>query len=534
MENPFLLQKVKRLTVTALFPYNLEESGNAGISSFQEKMREGGKLPDGWEERDSGELKTFRLGRWFFREVQNLLFNDSDHTTRKMRWLRYPHYQRKLDEKQGRPLYIVVLNPFIEGKQADEYKVRVLGPVKDLELFALAAEIGTMTLGVRWRQDNLALQAAMDTIHFSSLTDGSQSLIAFISGNNEKLFAELKPPRDNTAAQASEKDTLLTFTATKEELADCLLLPPVDYVKVFPSIVDQIWKEMESPFSLPGKYLATKGRVPLVVNLDLEEEKLFLESEGAREQWRQLEWLCSRFFRHPKASGPGKTWVYPLPEGTTTDSPIATIRPTGTRGIHLSSEGLMSIGFLGTDFDNEWHLRMANEYFFAYIIALEQSIILQGISWRSYSRGNDAQARKDDPDCLFKFFTEFDTSYNFSRISNHGTIQSVYEAARKTLGVAETIQEVRSELQDWIEYEQREEQQNLNALAVIAILVSAATFIISLNLKTFTNDSAIAVDSRKVFFLVVPTLIVVITALVNGVMRRHLNRALKYLFGKKS
>jgi hypothetical protein len=573
MTNAFPNPNVERLSITALFPYNLEGQGKMPLRAFQEKMIEQKlELPDGWEERLPEELSAYRLDRWFFREVRNLLFDDQSAgswDSRKFRWVRHPKYQDKLNIQNDTSLSIAIVNvnDLIRGKNPAKLKVKVLGPVKKLELFALFGEIGTGIVGVRWRQEKISLQTALEAVHFSSLSEGSVSVVAFIPNSNSK-FSEIRKAENeerlkryeiqkgtdsnhnhatsigSLSAENSEnlearepidenqKDTSLSFTATLENLKDCLVLPPImDGVQI-PSIVDRIWDDLSSPFKLPGKDLATKGRVPLAVNIDLKERGTLHYNQDDQE-WRQIEWLCSRFLRHPGALGPDKKWVYPLQGGVDADPAVVSIRPTGTRGIHLSSEGLMSVGCLATDFDNDWHVRLANEYFFAYLIALHQSIVLQNISWRSFSRTSGSKDAQEDHDNLFEMFKAFDTAYNFSRVSNHVTMQSVYEAARKTLGVHETTEEVRSELRNWIESEQREEQRNLNALAVIAILVSAATYFISLNLETFTRDSNIrSMSIKAAFWLGVPTLLVILVTIINKTMKNHLDRALSYILGR--
>lgn len=541
---------VKNLSITALFPYNIETPNPClgrenRLDEFRKRLQNKNlRLPDGWHDRGPDDFRKHRLDRWFYREIRCLLIGNDDNdgirnpaasgkdffSSARFRWLTHPQYHVKLS---GSRLYVALIKGLSPNKTPETMNVDILGKVSDMELIGLFSDIGTAILAVRWTLVDLRLREALDAIHHSSLVEESTSAIAIISDHNEVIRSLRKTANDKNEGNAGKGR--FRFQSTPDKLKeDCLLVPPIysEGTGGLPSLILRMREDLFNAFDVPAYYSASRGRIPVVVNLDLDHHSKSETLTVNDSQWRQIEWLCARLMRHPAATDKG--WIVP-PDEKYTDPAIVTIRPTGSRSLYLSSEGFVSLGLLATEFDANWNARMKQEYFITYLIALHQSMVLQHISWLSFNRSFTGKTSETAyHDSLFRMFREFDTSFCFTRISNHVNIQAVYEATRKVLGVTANSEEVRSELQNWIDSELREEQRNLNALAVIAILFSSAVFLPSLNFTIFNRDSAISASEWNGLWYWIPAALTLVFSVCTKRIREHWTRAIRYLIGNKS
>lgn len=236
-----------------------------------------------------------------------------------------------------------------------------------------------------------------------------------------------------------------------------------------------------------------------------------------------------RFHRHFRRPGFAPLAECALP--SVVEPRVRTLRVAGARRFHLSCDGFLAISTSDDAWEFErWPKRVEAEYTMCYALALLQSVVVQDISWRAYSR---ASRRRDSLEkhnaLLYRRFCEFDTTYNFTRVSQQSNVQSVYELSRAALGVPELTAEVREELSMWIEGETQKEQRALNAMAVIALLSTMATAIIGLNVKEFSGDAALTSSSRWFWG---PIVVAIVAVAVTRRGRRSVALAAKYLWGR--
>ena len=89
--------------------------------------------------------------------------------------------------------------------------------------------------------------------------------------------------------------------------------------------------------------------------------------------------------------------------------------------------------------------------------------------------------------------------------------------------------QIKEEMQGWLDSEQRDEDRKLNSFAVVAMMVGFSTFFIGLNLDVFTKDAIIEVSESKAWWLWGPTLIVLVLTFVTPV-RSYFRQAFQAIF----
>lgn len=554
--------KLASFHLTAVYPFLVEDAVAAGrrteLERFQDVLFSDVEAAPGWEFRSPDDLEAHRLGRWFFREVRTLFLpdlttgaaprkpGDACPLLPKFRWLRCSDLSLALlgkpkpanwrlglaeeaPKKAKNAAPGEVLDQDTEAEQAPKkaknavLRVSLYPRGLKFEAFALVSHIGACLLAFRITAEKnlLTLRQAMGLTHFGAL-----------AGHSSKCLVLL--PHELHGKAASDGTLLLE----DDQLEKCWsAVPPGAQVNPsmppLPSFATVLRDQVLGHFGSPATYPALAGKLPVVTCLQLPGDK------GAPPLPPELEWTCARLHRHPDDS------AIVAPEGwDRSESLITTVPVTGTQKFLVTSEGAVALGCRKTTFDEQWPNRVAHEYFATYLIALHQSLVAQDISWRSFTRHRrDCDSDIGYDEALFRRFREFDTEYNFVRVSDQSNIQALYSGVREALRVEEAAREVRNELSAWVEGQVREqqtrlnrkqedlneEQRNLNSLAVVVTLASAATLFIGLNLTFFDHDSAVRAFSLKglVWFWAPAAAVVAVAR--REPARSHLRHVWRYL-----
>jgi hypothetical protein len=494
-------------SLTALFPFALEAL--PADDRFANLVR-ASKGTGAW----SGAFPADRrkhLARWFYREVRTLFLQDASvdgdgaQIPAKLRWF---DLQAPLAE---RGVAIVRRRAETPPASLDDEILEVQSVRLRLEVFALLAEIGVCIVGLRLRplpQPGCTLSELMDVAHFLSYEASDTSHVVVLLPPGSAL-ADLDEPRSVRRAELGDFDVLSFST----QVPATAVSSARDHIAAA-----QVGALLEGTGA--KAYLACAGKVPVVFHVHLGEE----DSLPAA-----LEWQCARFHRHFRKPG-----FAPLADcglASVVEPRVRTLRVAGARRFHLSCDGFLAISTSDDAWEIErWPKRVEAEYTMCYALALLQSVVVQDISWRAYSRASIRGVSFEDHYAgLYRRFCEFDTTYNFTRVSQQSNVQSVYELARGALGVPELTTEVREELSMWIEGETQKEQRALNAMAVIALLSTLATALIGLNLNTFSSDAKLEASSRWFWVPIVLTLLVVA---ITRRGRRSVVLAARYLWGR--
>jgi len=529
-----------------IYPY-LIRAESAQPALWQEglkKLRKCDESESPWCTVSPEELEAKALGRWFFREVRSLFYEDDDGAdgdsdesgplSPKFRWLAYQNPAGDAQAQSHLPdlssFGVGILNRRVSGKEAT-IGIRFPSQRLSIQATALASAAGVLFLNFRLScRKSLSLSDGMLINYLGSHGDPADKTLVLVPSS---VKGSMSRRRHESGA---DKDSPLL--PTPDELAQCLTLWPEDEPSRGPLPVigrslprllnDSIRREMGGVRT----YAASHGRLPVASNLLLPwadgNDRSQTPGHFVDSQMEELEGLIARCHRHPATSE-----VVPLPLDHLHGPEFRTIHITGSQRFHVTNEGFHAFGLARTGFDeSQWPDRTGKEYFLTYLIALHQAVVIQGLSWRSYNRSGVS----DQTEQVYEDFLQYNTEYDFSVVSPQFNIQRLYRTSREVLGVPQTGEEVHSELSGWAENETRKEQGNLNSLAVLAFLIGFATFFTGLNFHYFNQDSQMSLfwgdegQAPGLLFVWLPAAVVIVLAVVRRPLREHLRRVWRMLW----
>lgn len=548
-----------------VYPYLLEaEFRSAGSPSWRQWLQQHQCTMDydgPWTAVCPEELESKSLGRWFFREVRALFYDEQlDGEPRgvpgkgrlipKFHWMTYRDTTNGASRGRSLPVLshyrLGIVASHSRGSQR-HLRIRLLPQGLSLNVKALVSAAGVVFLIFR-----LACKKGL------SLSDGMLLNYLCAHGNPVGKSLVLVPTagagamsRRRHESGAPKDSALLPLS---DELEKCLTLWPEDnpdrspLLEVGRSLPEMLRASLAREMGGVNTYPASHGRLPVSSHFLLppiggEGRAKLSEEEASR--FDALEGLVARCHRHPSTSE-----VLPVPLSHLQGPEFRTVHVTGSQRFHVTMEGVHAFGFAETAFDrSQWADRTGKEYLLTYLIALHQAVVIQDLSWRSYTRVDGT--RDNEP--LYEAFLQYNTEYDFSVVSPQFNVQRLYRTSREVLSVPQTAEEVRSELSGWAENETRKEQEklnreqkklndeqrNLNSLAVLAFLVALATFFLGLNLGYFNADSRVSLfwggaeEAPGLLFVWLPAILVAAAAFFHGPLRQHLTRVWK-MFWKGS
>lgn len=535
-----------RYNLWMVYPYIMRGADQESTSTAALQ----GSLPPGWQAQAPESLAAHNLGRWFYREVRTLFLPDTAGPgpgggqecplTPKFRWIKLVELPGwfKGDElgnwrvalarparRSDRKLEAITLDQQPAGETPCSRAVltRIWGQ-PSVSVFGLLSTAGALLLVVRLEVKNpFELRAAMLLNHHAGHADGGDISVTLVPHVLASRISSC------TSGDARPEPVLLDEAAA----ATCLSLStPPDEMRRAPLRLNSMPHLLTAPLferldCTRDSYLAAGGRLPVASSM------LLSHREGQAED-RQLEWLCARFHRHPDDSR-----IIPVPEELDSQEDQLTVHVTGSQRFHVSSEGMLAFGHGATDFDRStWTSRVANEYLATWLIAQHQNLLLQDLSWRSYTQ-RTARGGRRTAERLLRQYRVFSTDFNFEAVSPQLNVQRLYSASRSAMHIARVAELVRGEVMEWLSIEERSEQRALNSLAVLALLFGLATLFTGIGLTHFNADAKLdplvltgSGDTVSGLWLWIPLALVLVLIGVVPKLRSHVVNALRYVSGR--
>jgi hypothetical protein len=213
-----------------------------------------------------------------------------------------------------------------------------------------------------------------------------------------------------------------------------------------------------------------------------------------------------------------------------------TLQIHDVRRMHVSCEGLtvmLNCGSEQLQVDPlQSYSRVRSEFLMTYLFALHHAVMCRDMNRQSYTSQGGRRETDFNYENLLMLLQEFDRDFNFAVVSTNMTTQSLYRTAREVTGADATHQQIKDELQGWLDSEQRAEDRKLNAFALVAMAVSFCTFFVGLNIYHFTHESEIKMDELKSLWLWVPIALVALSTL-SAPLRGYYKIAFKAIFGRR-
>jgi hypothetical protein len=525
----------------AVVPYFLEGTDNRDRKALLERIRDMKSSPGrGWIlQAPSEDPHASELLRWFYHEVRSLFVQEEGAgqgplpeegpISPKFRWLEPKPEEGPRGEL---PPGIPDLSAWKTGVLDRAGHLRPLRHLAFEKVRVLLSNAGVVMVVLSFKGKDLPLSDAMLASYVLAHGDASDQALVLVP---HATISEAQKRRHEAAVAAGTRvDGNAPLPMTETELARMVHLgttegnPRRSKETAVPgaSLPRMIRDDLARMLDASRTLLATHGRVPVVTHYLLPwPEGTDIEGPAAdalRKSYEPLEVLAARCLRHPDDAR-----ILPLPLETIQCEEFQTIPVTGSQRFHVTCEAMTAFGYACTPFDQtNWCHRVASEYLLTFLLALHQAVACQDLSWRSYTR-KDGQR---DNEALVSAFLEYTTEYDFGLVSPQFNIQRLYRASRTALGVERIEEDVRRELDAWIENEQRVEQGTLNSLALLAVLASIATIFLGLGLSPFSNDAKITLFTAEgdkvpgLLFFWLPLAVVTVVVAVKRSLRRHVVR----------